>query len=467
MIWTPNERQKTALSLREVDILFYGGARGGGKTAYLLVDFLNGVNEYGAAWRGILFRRRLRELDEVIALGKQIYIPLGATYNKVDKRYTFPNGAELTLSFLESDSDVEVYQGHNYPWIAFDEMGNYPTDYCFNFMLMCNRSAQVPQEWVRVRATGNPGGQGHVWIKQRFIEGKEPYKVYKEVLGKNDDGEDIFLTSCFVPATVFDNTHLLKADPQYIARLMAQPERIRKAMLYGSWDVKSGGEFFEGFSSEKHVIKPQVLKGDWYRYYCMDWGYKSPYAVLKLAVNPDGMTIVYSEIYGQGFLEGKEKHNKGSEESSVQVAEKVAIDMAQEGVSECVADYNMWEQKFSELSPVDAFYQRGISMLKANKKHNIGWQCVHDILKDTDEFGTPYLRIFNTCKYLIRELEHLQCDRIRLEEPADGQADHAVDALRYGLMSPLYRKKYNSEAAVYSTPKTASYNPLKYGAWAH
>jgi hypothetical protein len=377
------------------------------------------------------------------------------------------NGAELRLSYLESDTDVERYQGHNYPWIGFDELGNYATDYCFNFMMMCNRSSNVDQEWVRMRATGNPGGPGHAWLKERFIEGKEPYKVYTESLGKDANGKEFSLTSCFVPAVVMDNSALMQSNPQYIARLKMQPERIRKAMLDGCWDIKGGGEFFDEFDSAIHVVRPTLLKGDWSRFYCMDWGYKSPYAVLKLAVNPEGMVVVYGEIYGQGFVDGKEKARKGTEESSADVAARVAMDMAAEGVTECIADYNMWQQTFSELNPVDAFLAAGINMIKANKKHDIGWNSIHELLKARDEFGNPYLRIFSTCKYLIRELETLQIDKTNFEELGAGQDDHAADALRYGLVSCLYRHRREMAAVIGGeAPQVQHYDPLKSGYWA-
>jgi hypothetical protein len=332
-------------------------------------------------------------------------------------------------------------------------------------MLMCNRSAQVPQEWVRMRATGNPGGPGHTWLKERFIDGKEPYKIYKESQG-TVAGAEMFITTAFVPATVTDNTHLIETNPQYIAKLMAMPERVRKAMLEGNWDIKSGGEFFDAFDSGVHVIPPSILKGDWHRFYAMDWGYKSPYAVVKIAVNPDGMVIVYGEIYGQGKdAQGKERLNLGTRETSAEVAAKVAAQAAQEGVTECVFDYNMNQQTYSSQAAIDAFYDTGLYMLPANKKHEIGWDCMHSVLKDRDEFGTPYLRIFSTCKYLIREMEYLQCDKIKLEEPANGQSDHAVDALRYGLVSPFYQRKHH-QPAVINAHIQRRYNPLEHGYFA-
>ena len=35
--------------------LFFGGAKWGGKTDYLLADFAQDAPQWGSAWRGILF----------------------------------------------------------------------------------------------------------------------------------------------------------------------------------------------------------------------------------------------------------------------------------------------------------------------------------------------------------------------------------------------------------------------------
>lgn len=438
MIWRPNPKQETALRLRKVKELFYGGARGGGKTAFLLADFLAGANEWGENWNGIFFRQSYSQLEDVIRQAKRMYLPLGGEYHKAENYFSFPNGATLKFRYLESDTDCESYQGHEYTWIGFDELGNYRTDYAWTTMMMCLRSSTVPGEWVRIRGTGNPGGVGHKWLKQRFVEGREPCKVYSETVGQDKDGFPATVTRAFVPATVRDNAALLTADPSYISRLMSQPERIRLATLEGRWDIKGGGEFFDCFDETRHVIKPRLLSGVWHRFYALDWGFKTPYAVVKLAVDKDGRVIVYGELYGQGLVEGVEKENAGSKESSVQVAAKAAADMALEGVTEMAADSSCWDENDYGGTVATAFLEQGITLYKAVKKREAGWQKVLDLMNEKDESGAPCLRIFSTCKYLIREMENIQCDKNNPEVVDTRQADHALDALRYGLMSDLY-----------------------------
>ena len=59
--------QEKALRAKFVNQLFFGGARGGGKSFTLLLDFAQDVPTYGKNWRGIIFRRTYPELDEILA----------------------------------------------------------------------------------------------------------------------------------------------------------------------------------------------------------------------------------------------------------------------------------------------------------------------------------------------------------------------------------------------------------------
>jgi hypothetical protein len=213
----PNKRQAIALSMRRVKELFYGGARGGGKSLYLLMDFLSGVNERGGGWNGILFRQTFAQLDDMFRQARLLYFPFGAEERKAESRFVFPNGAQITFRYLEHDDDVLEYQGHNYTWIGFDELGNYRSGYVRDFMMMCLRSATVSQERLRIRGAGNPGGYGHKWLKKRFIDGYEPCKVYSRRVGIDRHGNDITITQAYVPALVYDNTALMENNPQYAA----------------------------------------------------------------------------------------------------------------------------------------------------------------------------------------------------------------------------------------------------------
>ena len=127
MAWTPQTGpQTTAIeAARDVDELFYGGAAGGGKTDYLLGDFLQDVGQ-GACWQGILFRRTYPELDEIVQRSLEIYPLVGGEYRaSTPPEWRFPGGAVLRLRSLDSDLEFPRYQGHTYSWIGWDELPNW------------------------------------------------------------------------------------------------------------------------------------------------------------------------------------------------------------------------------------------------------------------------------------------------------------------------------------------------------
>ena len=73
--WTPQSGPQEAAirTAGVVDELFFGGARGGGKSDFLLGDFASDVTEYGSAWRGILFRKNFPDLEEIEMRSKELF----------------------------------------------------------------------------------------------------------------------------------------------------------------------------------------------------------------------------------------------------------------------------------------------------------------------------------------------------------------------------------------------------------
>jgi hypothetical protein len=89
-------------------------------------------------------------------------------------------------------------------------------------------------------------------------------------------------------------------------------------------------------------------------------------------------------------------------------------------------------------------------------------------LTDEDGYGQPYLQIFSSCRYLLREMESIQCDKNSIEIADSRMADHAIDALRYGLNSDLYRRREAKNTAPVRAYKKQRepYDPTKRGCWA-
>lgn len=431
--WTPQPgTQSDAISARWCYELLFGGARGGGKSDFLLGDYLQDVPNYQNYWRGILFRRTMPELEEIITRSHEIYPQTGATWKDQKKTWIWPNGATLKLRYLERVKDATRYQGHQYTWIGWDELGQWPDLTAYHQLKACLRQAGVHVPVKRIRATANPGGAGHHAVKSYFIDDAPGgFKVIE-----NADG----FTRMFIPSRVTDNLALLKNDPTYVENLkqVGSPELVR-AWLEGDWSVIAGAYFTE-FSINRHVIKPRELPKDWIRFTSMDWGSAAPFVVQWFAVSdgtvidiPKGALIMYREWYGG-------KDGVGLKLTAEQIALGISNrEKEGEQIKYRVCDPSMFKQDGGE-SFAERFKRCGITMRPADNDRISGWDLVRHRLVGNEE-GEPMLLIFDTCKDIIRTLPALQHDEAKPEDIDTTGDDHSGDTLRYGCKSrPWFRK---------------------------
>jgi hypothetical protein len=117
---------------------------------------------------------------------------------------------------LDQPEDVAKYLGHQMTWIGWDELGAFPDDHAYRMMFGCLRSSD-PVECMRVRATGNPGGAGHHWLKARFIDAAP--NGYEHIIDEQTN-----MARVYIPSRVTDNKILL-ARP----RLYRPPVRRRQS----------------------------------------------------------------------------------------------------------------------------------------------------------------------------------------------------------------------------------------------
>ena len=77
--------------------------------------------------------------------------------------WLFPSGAKIYFGSMQYESDRTKYQGKRYDFIAFDELTHF-TWAEYSYMFSRNRPSG-PGTRVYIRATTNPGGIGHGWVK--------------------------------------------------------------------------------------------------------------------------------------------------------------------------------------------------------------------------------------------------------------------------------------------------------------
>jgi len=446
--WVPQPKQSRALSC-PVTELFFGGAAGGGKSDFLLADFLRGV-EYGSEHVGILFRRTFPQLEELIRRSWDLYRPLGAEYRAAEHSWTFPGGALLRFRHLESDMDVHDYQGHQFTWLGYDELTNWATDYPYIWMFSRLRSATGRP--CRVRSAANPGGLGHGWVKQRFIEIGPPETIYMD--------PETGIKRIFIAAHLEDNQALVKADPDYERRLQALYPQLYRAYRFGDWDILSG-QVFEEFRAEEHMVDPFPLDPGWFRFASLDWGYAKPFSIGWWAIDHDGRMIRYREWYGCE----KGKHDVGVKLAAKAVAAEAWKLSVPEGCSDMVADPSCWNKMGLEGNCIaEEFAGAGWTMEPAINDRVGGWAKVHTMLKTRGSDGRPMMLAFHTCPAFRRIIPVLVADERHPEDVDTKQEDHVGDEVRYACMSPL--SKRTSRPDTRREPggdAQKPYDPLRWG----
>ena len=216
IIWTPQKGSQEKFMSCPVFEVAYVGTRGPGKTDALIMDYAQHVGTgLKEDWNGILFRRTFVELADIIKKTQKWFPKIfpRATYNKSEHRWDFPEGESLRLGYLDTDEDYKKYHGHEYPWMGFEELTNWPDPQAYKLMMSCCRSSN-PRVPTKLRATSNPYGPGHNWVKQRF-QLPTPFGGPVGHLVKTPDEPDRIA----IRGTIHENKILLHADPQYIQRI--------------------------------------------------------------------------------------------------------------------------------------------------------------------------------------------------------------------------------------------------------
>jgi len=222
--WFPTEKQ-AAFILCPTDEALYGGAAGGGKSVALLTGALEWVDQ--PSYNALLIRKTFQALslpDALIPLSHQWLRETDARWNDNEHSWLFPSGATLTFGYLDTAADKYRYAGAAFQFIGWDELTDFgEEDYRFVSFSRQRRkvTSQVP---IRVRATSNPGGPGHDWVRARFIEPGSP-------------------GTPFFPSQLRDNPYL---DHEQYERFLDKLDPItRQQLLHGDWSSRPSGGWFQ------------------------------------------------------------------------------------------------------------------------------------------------------------------------------------------------------------------------------
>lgn len=474
VVWRPQAGPQHAFITCPVFEVVYGGARGGGKTDASLGEWALHAKRYQRHAKGLFIRRTRVALEPTIERAKQIFTPLGATWQEQKSRFVWPNGAVLYFRYLERDADADNYQGHDYTRVYVEELTQFPDQKPVDKLKATLRSAAgVPTGF---RATCNPGGPGHAWVKTKYID-PGAWKIVTDSFLNPFDGSTVTRSRVFIPAKLSDNPQLLLNDPGYVGNLhLAGSEQLVKAWLDGDWNVIEGA-FFDKWSN-RNIVEPFTVPSDWTRFRSMDWGSAKPFSVGWWAVAgddhkvgpttiPRGSLIRYREWYGSTG-----KANEGLKLTAEQVGEGIATRERGDNIKSGVLDPSAFAEDGGP-SIAERMRRTGVFFRPADNKRvpqagaQGGWdQMRQRINGPCDEegkpIGPPTLYVFSTCRDFIRTVPVLQHDTDRPEDLDTDGEDHVADEARYACMS---RPIVNLKPIPSSNPPDLWGRPAQTGSW--
>ena len=398
------KKQKQFIDATESEVLF-GGAAGGGKSYGQIIDALLFALKYPGS-KQLILRRTFAELDKsLIRTGLSVYPKSIYSFNSSNHTGKFKNGSCIDFGYCATENDVYQYQSAEYDCIRFDELTHFTE---MQYVYLISRVRGTNNFPKQIKSSTNPGGVGHSWVKARFVDPAPAGTSFSE--RRN-------MTRIFIPSLLSDNEFLMKKDPDYKSRLESLPEREKKALLFGDWNIFEV-QYFDEFSKDKHVIEPFEIPTSWRKYRTIDYGLDR-LAVLWIAISENGCAYVYREYCESGL--------------PISAAAKAILDRTppREDIYATLAPPDLFSRtQESGKTKASIFSEFGVNFTKTSNDRECGWLAVKELLCQSDS-GVK-LKIFKNCTEIIKCLPALSIDKIRPTDCANEphEITHAPDALR-------------------------------------
>ena len=414
----PSDKQKLFL-LSDATYTAFGGARGGGKSWAVRTKALLLALKY-AGIKILIIRKtypelRANHINEMCRICASV-----ATYSESKKELVYLNGSSVKFASCRNVRDLDKFQGTEADVVFIDEATQFTRE-MFDRIRACVRGVNnFPK---RVYLTCNPGGVGHNWVKELFIDTPQSNNDY-----------------VFIKSLVGDNNALLEKDPEYVKKLEALPGKLRKAWLEGDWNIFEG-QFFEEFRNDPnhykdriwtHVIEPFEIPRDWRIYRSFDFGYSKPFSCDWWAIDYDGRAYLILQLYGCTEANEGIKWPPDKIFSEIKRLENEHRWLAGKQIFG-VTDPSIWDASRGEAI-IESADRNFVYFQPGDNKRIPGWmQCHYRLSFDND--GKPMVYFFNTCRHAIRTLPLLNYSEHSPEDLDTSQEDHFADSFRYFCMS--------------------------------
>ncbi len=487
VVWAPQEGSQSTFMACPIFEALYHGTRGPGKTDGLLMSFAQFIDEgHGTAWRGIIFRQTYPQLADVVAKSEKWFRQIfpRAKFNRSDMWWEWPGGEMLLFRHMARPESYWNYHGHEYPFIGWEEITNWSSDECFRSMFACCRSSTkgVPR---MIRATTNPYGVGHNWVKERYRLHGQWWNtiVVEDSVDAADRPEP---PRCAIHGHIDENKILTEADPKYKQTITAAAsnEAMARAWLDGSWDFVAGGMFDDVWDQRRNVVPEFDVPASWRIDRSFDWGSSRPFSVGWWAQS-DGSDLhlrdgrVVSTVRGDLFRVREWYGFTGRPNEGLRM---LAVDVAK-GIVERELMWGWRKQAKCRVKPgpadssifvvengvciamdmqqpvrVDGRVYRGVEWMPADKRpgsRKLGWEMMRKLIRNArpGENGPRELPglfvIERECRQFLRTVLALPRDEKDLDDVDTESEDHVGDEVRYRVRALGTQARGGSTVGMY------------------
>jgi phage terminase large subunit len=403
----------------------YGGARGGGKSHWLLAQMGADDCQRVAGLKCLLLRKVGKaNMEHFEDLRRRLFTGLAHEFSAYRGVLTFGNGSRIIAGHFQAEKDIDAYLGLEYDVIGIEEATTLSSRKHQDITTCCRTSKA---NWrPRIYSTTNPGGIGHAWYRAKFVV---PYlERRRDGTGGTNGRNGTYGETIFVPARVSDNAF---NNPEYQRVLEGLTGWQRRAWLEGDWDL-AAGQFFTTFRREVHVVADfdETRAREWFA--ALDYGFAHYTAVLLGCTDGDGNVFVVDEHAERMWL--PQRH----------VAAVKAMlgrrGLSVEQLRRFVASADVFSRQSDGTTIAQQYAREGIKLRPANMDRVNGWAEILQRLGDSSAKILPSLFIHRRCGRLVETLPALQHDPHRPEDVLKVDADEegvggddAADALRYLL----------------------------------